>query len=138
MSIHATFVGRLGRDPETRFLSSGQSVTDVALASNHGFGEKQSTTWIKAVFWGKQGETIAQHCQKGDQLLVSGDLYEDTFTTQQGEQKKSLKMDGRSFEFVGGKKEGAQQAAAPKPAPPPKPAPAPQSFEDFDDSDIPF
>ena len=133
MSIHATFVGRLGRDPETRYTSGGQSVTDVALASNHGFGEKQSTTWVKAVFWGKSGETIAQHCQKGDQLLVSGDLYEDTFTTQQGEQKKSLKMDGRSFEFVGGKKEGAQQAA-----PPPKPAPAPQSFEDFDDSDIPF
>ena len=137
MSIHATFVGRLGRDPETRFLAGGQSVTDVALASNHGFGEKQSTTWVKAVFWGKSGETIAQHCQKGDQLLVSGDLYEDTFTTQQGEQKKSLKMDGRSFEFVGGKKEGAQQAA-PKPAPQPKPAPAPKSCEDFDDSDITF
>ena len=135
MSIHATFVGRLGRDPETRFLASGQSVTDIALASNHGFGEKQSTTWVKAVFWGKQGETIAQHCQKGDQLLVSGDLYEEAFTTQQGEQKKSLKMDGRSFEFVGGKKEGAQQPA-PKPAPPPKPAP--QSFEDFEDNGIPF
>ena len=136
MSIHATFVGRLGRDPETRYTSGGQSVTDVALASNHGFGEKQSTTWVKAVFWGKQGETIAQHCQKGDQLLVSGDLYEDTFTTQQGEQKKSLKMDGRSFEFVGGKNESMQQAAL-KPAPPPKPAPSPQSFEDFDD-DLPF
>ena len=137
MSIHATFVGRLGRDPETRYTSGGQSVTDVALASNHGFGDKQTTTWVKAVFWGKPGETIAQHCQKGDQLLVSGDLYEDTFTTQQGEQKKSLKLDGRSFEFVGGKKEGAQQAAT-KPAPPPKPAAQPQKFEDFDDMDIPF
>ena len=137
MSIHATFVGRLGRDPETRYTSGGQSVTDVALASNHGYGDKQTTTWVKAVFWGKPGETIAQHCQKGDQLLVSGDLYEDTFTTQQGEQKKSLKLDGRSFEFVGGKKEGAQQAA-PKPAPPPKPAAQPQKFEDFDDMDIPF
>ena len=137
MSIHATFVGRLGRDPETRYTSGGQSVTDVALASNHGFGEKQSTTWVKAVFFGKQGETIAQHCKKGNQLLVSGDLYEDTFTTQQGEQKKSLKMDGRSFEFVGVKNDGAQQSAAPKPAPPPKPAPSPRPFEDFDD-DIPF
>ena len=136
MSIHATFIGRLGRDPETRFLASGQSVTDVALASNHGFGEKQSTTWVKAVFWGKQGETIAQHCQKGDQLLVSGDLYEDAFTTPQGEQKKSLKMDGRSFDFVGGKKEGAQQPPS-KSAPPPKPAPAPPTFEDFED-DLPF
>ena len=137
MSIHATFVGRLGRDPETRFLASGQSVTDVALAANHGFGEKQSTTWVKAVFWGKQGETIAQYCEKGDQLLVSGDLYEETFTTQQGEQKKSLKIEGRSFEFVGGKKEGAQQPAPP-PKPAPRPAPAPQSFEDFEDGDIPF
>jgi single-strand DNA-binding protein len=135
MSIHATFVGRLGRDPETRYTSGGQSVTDVALASNHGFGDKQTTTWVKAVFWGKQGETISQHCHKGDQLLVSGDLYEDTYN-HNGEQKKSIKLDGRSFEFVGGKKEGTQ-SPPPKPAPPPKPEPSPQSFEDFED-DIPF
>ena len=62
---------------------------------------------------------------------MSGDLYEDAFTTPQGEQKKSLKMDGRSFEFVGGKKEGAKQ-------PPSKSAPVnTRGFEDFDDG-IPF
>lgn len=137
MSIHATFVGRLGRDPETRCTSGGQLVTDVALASNHGLGNKKSTTWVKVAFWGKPGETIAQYCKKGDQLLVSGDLYEDTFTTQAGEQKKTLKMDGRSFGFIGGKEEGEQKKPEPKQAPQ-KPVPTKsKSFEDFDD-DIPF
>lgn len=137
MSIHATFVGRLGRDPETRYTSGGQSVTELAMATNHGYGDKKSTTWVKVAFWGKPGETIAQHCTKGDQLLVSGDLYEEAFTTHHGEQKKTLKMDGRSFELLGGKKDGEQKKPEPKQAPQ-KPVPTKsKSFEDFDD-DIPF
>ena len=45
-------VGRLGRDPETRFTQGGKAVTSLAIAIDSGWGDNKKTTWLNAALWG--------------------------------------------------------------------------------------
>ena len=73
-------VGRLGRDPETRFLGNGDLVANLTLATSEqwkskGTGEKNEVTeWHKLVFFGKIAEVIRDYCKKGAQIYVEGKL----------------------------------------------------------------
>src|SRR5713226_8646647 len=71
MSVNKVIlVGRLGRDPETRYTSGGQAVANFSLATDESFkdrsGERQKRTeWHKIVVWGKQAEIAQQYLKKG-------------------------------------------------------------------------
>ena len=126
---------RIGRDAELRHTGKS-SVCNIPLAFNGGYGENKFTTWIEVSIWGKQAEGLAQYLTKGKSVVVTlKDLKQETFTKQDGTVTPKLTAQLVDLEFSSGG-ERTEQAAAPKPAPTPKPTP--QSFEDFDDSDIPF
>ena len=71
MSVNKVIlVGRLGRDPETRYTGAGQAVCNFSLATDETFkdrnGERQKRTeWHKIVVWGKQAEIAQQYLKKG-------------------------------------------------------------------------
>jgi len=71
MSVNKVIlVGRLGRDPETRFTSGGQAVANFSVATDETYkdrnGERQKRTeWHKIVVWGKQAEIAQQYLKKG-------------------------------------------------------------------------
>ena len=71
MSVNkAILVGRLGRDPETRYTSGGQAVANFTLATDETFkdrsGERQKRTeWHRIVLWGKLAEIAQQYLKKG-------------------------------------------------------------------------
>lgn len=71
-----TFSGNLGKDAETRYTngSNPTPVTSFSVACTSGWGDKQTTTWIRCNAWGERYEKLAQYLTKGKKVCVSGEL----------------------------------------------------------------
>ena len=70
MTISATIIGRLGAPPETRQVGQ-HTVTEFRVATDHGFGDRRTTTWVSVSIWGKRGQTAADHFSKGDGIIFT-------------------------------------------------------------------
>jgi single-strand DNA-binding protein len=71
------FIGRLGRDPETRMAQNGTQIVSLALAVGDDHKDKagqkvEQTEWVRCVAFGKLSEVISTYCTKGSKLYVSG------------------------------------------------------------------
>ena len=145
--------GRLTRDPELKYISSGRAVCRVSIANSQFFkgkdGERrESTTFIDVSLWDKQAEWVGERLKKGRPVLVEGRLKSDSWEDKTTGQKRSkieisaqrltpLDWDddgrggsggGGGGNYGGGKPAQAQQAP---PAPRPIEEPIPED-------DIPF
>ena len=84
------FIGNLGRDPETRFLDSGKSVTNVNIGIAH-LADREQTDWIKLEIWGEDGQAFADACRKGARVHVIGRVKTDRWTNRStGEEQMML------------------------------------------------
>ena len=112
-------MGNLTRDPQTRHLQSGTSVTEFGIAVNRRWksaqGEdREEVTFTDCKAWGKIGETIAQYLQKGNPVLLSGRLAQEKWEDKQtGQPRSKHVMVVESFTFVGAKRDGQEQPSAP-------------------------
>src|SRR5690554_3088192 len=80
-----TATGRLGRDAETRYTANGTAVAGMPIAVDFGFGDSKGTIWLDASLWGKRAESgLIPYLVKGQQVAVSGELGERTYTNQAG------------------------------------------------------
>ncbi len=98
MSIYATVSGRLGRDPESRTVGNGNTVCSFSVATNYGYGDRQTTTWVRVSVWGKQGENAQRFLAKGREVVAFGELH-----TREHDGKTYVELDCRGFDLVGGK-----------------------------------
>jgi single-strand DNA-binding protein len=78
-------VGNLGRDPELRYVPSGQAVTSLNIATNRQYTDSngqqvKETTWFRVSVWGRQAEACNQYLRKGSAVLVEGTLTPDLNT----------------------------------------------------------
>lgn len=141
------FGGRLTRDPTLKYLPSQMAVTEFGLVSNRKYKtkageEREDATFLDCVAWGKTGELINQHFQKGKTILVEGSLRYETWE-KDGQKRSTIKLTVDSFQFVGSKSDGAsgdapsgdRQTARRTTGPAPE-----QKFDDpaFDPDSIPF
>lgn len=135
------FIGRLGADPETRSMPSGDSVTNIRLAVGWKTKEKEGTEWVPVVFFGRLGEVVAQYLRKGSQIHVSG-RYRTQSWEKNGEKKYRTEIVGEHMQMLGSKPEGAGNGQRPANQKPPANSPAqkPNYSDDFMDFDkqIPF
>jgi single-strand DNA-binding protein len=113
-SIHQ-FIGRLGRNPEIRYLDNS-SVTNVSIAINRlGAGRDAEADWIKLEIWGEAGQAFADQAQKGDLVTVVGRVKTDRWTDKQtGEEKMQLCCRVEQWRVV---EQNPQEAARPAAAP---------------------
>lgn len=140
-----TVVGRLGRDPEMKFMPDGSPVTSFSIATDRAFtdrnGQKQKeTTWFRVSVFGRQAETCNQFLTKGRVVLVEGRLSVDGKT---GGPRVYAKQDGTmaaSFEILANDVRflSSQEDGAPKPAGSAAPAKSAATAKPVDDNDIPF
>ncbi len=155
-------VGNLGRDPETRYLPSGDAVSNINVATTDRYKDKatgemkEATEWHRISFFGKLAEIAGQYLKKGSQVYVEGSLRTRKYTDKDGIEKSATEIRGETMQMLGGRQgmggpseEGGGAYAprqAPAARPPAAPAaarpaaaakPAPSSFDDMDD-DIPF
>lgn len=134
---YCVFIGRLGRDPETKTLSNGEMACNFSIAVGKKWRDKASgetkeqTTWVRCSAFGKTAELIGMYAKKGSQLRVNGELSVRKYTDKDGAEKESTEIRVQDFQLLGGKPEGAAPAPARAPAAAPRQAPA-------QDDDIPF
>jgi single-strand DNA-binding protein len=155
-------VGNLGADPETRYMPSGDAVTNVRVATTDRYKDKQSgemreaTEWHRISFFGKLAEIAGQYLKKGSQIYVEGSLRTRKYTDKEGVEKYATEIRGDSMQMLGSRQGmgegggggqggggGGEYSRPARSAPPAaasggaRQAPAKSGFDDMDD-DIPF
>jgi single-strand DNA-binding protein len=120
MSVNkAILVGRLGRDPETRYTSGGQAVANFTLATDETFkdrsGERQKRTeWHRIVLWGKLAEITQQYLKKGMLVYIEGRIQTRQWEDKRDGQKRSTtEIVANVMRMLTSRAEGAAAGAAP-------------------------
>ena len=109
-------IGRLGQDPEVKFLDGGNAVCNFSMATSETWkdkqGEKQEKTqWHRVVAWGKTAELAGKYLAKGRQVCVEGSIEYREYTDKEGVKKYSTDIKAQSVTFLGGKSESAPAAS---------------------------
>lgn len=128
-------IGRVGRDPETRYTGSGKAVANFSVATTESWknndGEKQEkTTWFKIVAWGKLAEIIQQYVKKGQLIFIAGTGENREWTDKEGAKRTSFEVTAREMKMIGGKRDSDSAPAERHQEPTPGP--------EISDEDIPF
>lgn len=120
------FTANLGRDAETKYLPSGESVTQFSAPLSAGYGDKKLTTWINCTIWGKRGEALKPMLLKGTQVALQGEFAIRTYVGKDGVEKSSPEVNVREVTLLGGKPQPVASGKVEKPDSP------------IDDEDLPF
>ncbi|HET8966741.1 MAG TPA: single-stranded DNA-binding protein [Candidatus Acidoferrum sp.] len=113
MSVNKVIlVGRLGRDPETRYTGGGQAVANFSVATDETYrdknGERQKRTeWHKIVVWGKQAEIAQQYLKKGSLIFIEGRIQSREWQDKEGQKRTSFEIVATNFRMLGGRGDGA-------------------------------
>src|SRR6202158_2604206 len=138
MSVNKVIlVGRLGKDPETRYTGGGQAGCNFSLATDESFkdrnGERQKRTeWHKIVVWAKQAEIAQQYLKKGSQIYLEGRIQSREWTDKEGQKRTSYEIVATNFRMLGSRSDsmgGGARSAAPAGDFEGEAAPAPPSEE---------
>lgn len=109
------FIGRLGADPETRTMPSGDSVTNIRLAVGWKSKEKESVEWVPIVFFGRLGEVVARYLTKGSRIYVSGRFRTQSWE-KDGEKRYRTEVVGDEMQMLDTKRDGERRQSEPKSA----------------------
>lgn len=136
-------VGNLGADPETRYMPSGDAVTNIRIATSESWKDKQTgeqqerTEWHRITFYKRLAEIAAEYLRKGSQVYVEGRLRTRTYE-KDGQTHYSTEIVADNMQMLGsrggagGRSDDNSAPARERPA-----APASGADTNFDD-DIPF
>ena len=144
-------IGNLGKDPEVKYMPSGDAVANVTLATSETWNDKstgekkEKTEWHRVVFFGKLAEIVGQYCKKGSKIYVEGQLQTRKWQGQDGQDRYSTEVVVRGFngtmQMLDSRGQGGGGYAPAQSAPQAQPqqaAPAPATVDDSFDDDIPF
>ena len=152
-------VGNCGRDPEIRYLPSGQAVANVSIATSSRRKDKntgesiEDTQWHRVTFYDRLAEIAGEYLKKGRPAYIEGRLKYGKYTDQAGVAKNTVDIIATELQLLGGREgmggpgesdDGGQRRAAPAARPaasvPARTAPAARPASGFDDmdDDIPF
>ncbi|HEX2543389.1 MAG TPA: single-stranded DNA-binding protein [Ramlibacter sp.] len=157
-------VGNCGRDPEVRYLPSGQAVANVSIATTSKRKDRTSgemveeTQWHRVSFFDRLAEIVGEYVKKGSPIYVEGRLVYRKFTNKDGVEQNATDIVASEMQLLGsrqgmgapsgGDDDMSSGGGAPRRSAPPSRAPAPAAqrpaaskpasgFDDMDD-DIPF
>jgi single-strand DNA-binding protein len=156
-------VGNCGRDPEVRYLPSGQAVANVSVATTSKRKDRNSgemveeTQWHRVTFFDRLAEIVGEYVKKGNPIYVEGRLVYRKFTNKDGVEQNATDIIATEMQLLGSRQGMGAPAGggdddmgggAPRRSAPPSRAPAPAAqrpaaskpasgFDDMDD-DIPF
>ncbi len=161
MSVNkAILIGHLGKDPEVRYMPSGEAVANVTLATSESWKDKsgvkqEKTEWHNIVFFKRLAEIAGEYLKKGSLIYVEGRITTEKWTDKEGKDRYTTKIVANEMKMLGSKSGGAgsfevvedqsssassapaRSAPASKPAAAAPAAAGKSNFDNFDD-DIPF
>lgn len=146
-------VGNLGADPEVRYMTNGDAVANIRMATTESWKDKTSgekremTEWHRVVFYRRLAEIVGQYLKKGSPVYVEGRIRTRKWQDKEGQERYTTEIEATEMQMLGSR-QGQGEPGAPSygggDAAPrasyggAKPAPAKKAaFEDMDD-DIPF
>jgi single-strand DNA-binding protein len=157
-------IGRLGADPEVRFMPTGGSVATIRMATSRRWKDKQTgerkedTEWHRVVFFSPLAEIVGDYLKKGSQTYVEGRIRTRKWQGQDGQDRYTTEIvadqmqmldtrSGGTSEFGSDQSQSGYSAPSSRPTHQPQQSmppnnigsipPAPPNYDDFDD-DIPF
>lgn len=141
-------IGNLGQDPDTRYMPSGGAVTNLRIATNESWKDKQTgeqkdrTEWHSVAMFGRLAEIAAEYLRKGSQVYVEGRLQTRKWQDRDGNDRYTTEIVANEMQMLGGR--GGGGGAAPYSGggsssnqPPSGGGSSAPPADDFDD-DIPF
>lgn len=93
-----TLIGRLTRDCELKYMTSGTAVCKFPIAVNR---FKDEVSFIDIVLYGKQGESINKYLVKGKAVAISGELRQDRWTTTDGQNRSRVEVVANNIQLLG-------------------------------------
>jgi len=111
-------LGNLGRDPETRYTTGGDAVTNLRIATTETWkdksGDKQEKTeWHSVVLFGRQAEIAGEYLKKGRSVYIEGRLQTRKYTDKEGVEKYATEIVGDRMQLLGGPRDGGGAGSAP-------------------------
>lgn len=147
-------VGNLGADPEVRYMTNGDAVANIRMATTESWKDKASgerremTEWHRVVFYRRLTEIVGQYLKKGSPVYIEGRIRTRKWQDKEGQERYTTEIEATEMQMLGSRQGqgdpsssssyGGGEAAARASYGGAKPAPAKKAaFEDMDD-DIPF
>lgn len=139
-------IGNLGKDPEVRYMQSGDPVANFSLATSEQWtdksGQKQERTeWHRVEVFGKTAQVVRDYCSKGKQVYIEGSIRYDEWTDKEGNKQKmtKIRVSGPNSRLVllGGRGGGGAAGGEARGPAAPEPGAPPDDFQPTDD-DVPF
>jgi single-strand DNA-binding protein len=109
MSVNKVFlIGRLGKDPEVKKMTNGESVTNVTLATTESWKDKsgtkqEKTEWHNLVFYRRLAEIAGEYLKKGSQIYAEGKLQTRKWQTKEGQDRYSTEIIVSEMQMLGSK-----------------------------------
>lgn len=135
-------IGNLGRDPEVRYMPSGDAVANLQVACPEKWKDKsgemqEHTEWLRVSFFGRLAEVCGEYLRKGSSVYVEGSIRTRKYTDKDGVEKYATEIKGERLQMLGGgKKDGAPREES-EPKGEKVREPLPGNLDEMDD-DIPF
>ena len=122
-------VGNLGNDPETKYMPSGDAVTNLSVATSESWKDKKTgeqkdrTEWHRVAMFGRLAEIAAEYLRKGSQVYIEGKIRTRKWQDQQGNDRYSTEVVANEMQMLGGRSGGGAPAMSggsggPPPGPP--------------------
>lgn len=142
-------IGRLGKDPEVRYMPNGEAVCNFSIATSESWNDRQTgqkterTEWHNITLYRRLAEVAGQYLRKGSQVYIEGKIQSRKYVDKNGIERTAYEIIGSEMKMLGDTSSGAQNQAQPpaqnqaQPQPPQRQAQAKQPVNDVE-NDIPF
>ena len=112
-----TLIGNLGADPEVKYMTSGDAVANIRLATTDTWKDKASgeqkeaTEWHRVVFYRRLAEIVGQYLKKGSQVYLEGRIKTRKWTDKDGIERYTTEVEAIEMKMLGGRRDdqGAPQ-----------------------------
>lgn len=153
MSVNKVIlVGRLGQDPDVRYMPNETAVCNFSLATSSSYKDKSGekvdqTEWHRIVMFGKVAEIAKEYLKKGSQVFIEGRLQTRKWQTKEGQDRYTTEVVAATMQMLGSRDSSSGSGESPSDfdqtknqssnEPTKAPSPAVESFDQLED-DIPF
>lgn len=103
------FIGRLGKDPDCKYLANGDAVVNFSLAVGWKGKDKEGVEWVNVVAFQKLAEIISQYCTKGQMIYVAGRMRTRKWTSNDGVDKWTTEIVADQMQMLGSKGDDSGQ-----------------------------
>lgn len=107
MLNQCNFIGRLGRDVETRYTQNGKPIASFTIACSEKRGDKETTEWVNVIAWEKLAEICQQYLAKGSLVFISGKMQTRKWQDQNGADRYSTEIVAREMKMLSPKTDGS-------------------------------